>query len=123
MNWLRYLGRERQLLALYDLLREAEGKARHPTELSPETGLDMHRIQTLMDGAPELFVKLPRNQEGLVRYRLTTSASTLSRPQVEQLVRRRARSEKLQVAAVVTIIACIGFIILITVIPATSTAF
>lgn len=123
MNWLRYLGKERQLLALYDAFKDAEGQARHPTELSPEVGLDMHTVQTRVEGAPELFVKLPRNPEGLVRYRLTSSASTLSRAQVEQLIRRRARTEKLQVAAGAIIVACIGFIILMTVIPATSTAF
>ena len=123
MNWLRYLGKERQLLALYDTLKEAEGQALHPTELSPETGIDMHTVQARLDGATELFVKLPRNPEGLVRYRLTSSASTLVRGQVEQLIRKRAWTEKLQVAAGAIIVACIGFIILMTVIPATSTAF
>ncbi len=120
MQFRRYLGRERQIEALYTALREAEGKARHPAELSREVGLDMLAIRERLDACPELFVRLPRNPEGLVRYRITSSAATLDPEQVTALIKRRARSEQLQLAAGIAIIASFGLIILLTVIPSTS---
>ncbi len=120
MQFRRYLGRERQIEALYSAMKAADGKAMHPTELSRETSLDMHTVQQRMDACPELFVRLPRNPEGLVRYRITSSASVLAPEQVSSLIKRRARSEQLQLAAGIAIIASFGLIILLTVIPSTS---
>ena len=119
----RYLGRERQIIALFEVFAAAEGQAMHPIQISRETGLDMHLVQQRLDTCSELFVRLPRNPEGLVRYRITSSAAALDLTQVEQLIRRRARSEQLQVAATIAIIASAGLIILLTVIPSTSFFF
>ena len=120
MKWLRFLGKERQILALYDTFVEANDLGLHPTELSRHTGLDMHTIQERLDACPEIFVRLPRNPEGLVRYRLTSSASVMPDEEVRALVLRRARTEKLQVAAAVAIVISFLLIILLTVIPATT---
>ncbi|MCC5887658.1 MAG: hypothetical protein JJT88_14585 [Gammaproteobacteria bacterium] len=119
----RYLGRERQIEALFETFQAADGQAMHPIQISRETGLDMHVVQQRLDNCPELFVRLPRNPEGLVRYRITSSASVLDVAEVQQLIRRRARSEQLQVAAAVAIVASAGLIILLTVIPSTSLFF
>ncbi|MCC5873237.1 MAG: hypothetical protein JJU22_12625 [Gammaproteobacteria bacterium] len=119
----RYLGRERQIEALFQTFQEAEGQALHPIQICRETGLDMHQVQQRLDHCPELFVRLPRNPEGLVRYRITSSAAVLDASQVKQLIRRRARSEQLQVTAAIAIVASAGLIILLTVIPSTSLFF
>lgn len=122
MKWFKYLGKEQHILALYDAMRARDDKASHPTQLCPETGLDMHTVQALLDATQDLFVRLPRNPEGLVRYRITSSASAMSREQVAQLVKRRARTEKLQLVAAVAIFGGLALIMLMTVIPATSMA-
>lgn len=119
----RYLGRERQIEALFATFEKAEGQALHPIQISRETGLDMHQIQQRLEDCPELFVRLPRNPEGLVRYRITSSAAALDGARVRELIRRRARSEQLQVAAAVAIVASAGLIIVLTVIPSTSLFF
>ncbi len=119
----RYLGRERQIEALFQTFQAAEGQAMHPIQICRETGFDMHQVQQRLDNCPELFVRLPRNPEGLVRYRITSSASVMDLSQVQQLIRKRARSEQLQVAATIAIIASAGLIILLTVIPSTSLFF
>lgn len=119
----RYLGRERQIEALFGAFDAADRQALHPIQISRETGLDMHQVQQRLDGCPELFVRLPRNPEGLVRYRISSSAAALGVPEVEQLIRNRARSERLQVVATIAIIASAGLIILLTVIPSTSLFF
>lgn len=119
----RYLGRERQIEALFEAFAAADGQALHPIQICRETGLDMHQVQQRLDNCPELFVRLPRNPEGLVRYRITSSAAALGGGQVQQLIRKRARSEQLQVAATIAIIASAGLIILLTVIPSTSLFF
>jgi len=119
----RYLGRERQIEALFQAFDAVDRQALHPIQISRETGLDMHQVQQRLDTCTELFVRLPRNPEGLVRYRMTSSAAALNATAVEQLIRSRARSERLQVAATIAIIASAGLIILLTVIPSTSLFF
>lgn len=119
----RFLGRERQIEALFATFDAAEGQALHPIQLSRETGLDMHQVQQRLDDCPELFVRLPRNPEGLVRYRISSSAAAMDSAQVQQLIRKRARSEQLQVAAAIAIVVSAGLVILLTVIPSTSLFF
>lgn len=119
----RFLGRERQIEALFAAFDEARGQALHPIHLSRETGLDMHQVQQRLDNCPELFVRLPRNPEGLVRYRISSSAAAMDSAQVQQLIRKRARSEQLQVAATIAIIVSAGLVILLTVLPSTSLFF
>lgn len=118
MNWLRYLGRQSRIIALYEAFLERDGTA-HPIELSKATGLDMFEVQRRLQGCPELFVKLPRRDD-LVRWRLTSATAAMPPEAVFELIQSRARSEQLQVAAGLTILASILVLVLVTVIPATS---
>ena len=117
MNWLKYLGRQERIIDLYEQMA-ARDAPMHPIQLSRETGLDMFEVQRRLEGCPELFVKLPRNPEGLVRWRLTSATAAMQPEAVLNLIRNRARSEQLQVTAVSVIVASILLLVLATVIPA-----
>lgn len=119
MSWLKYLGRQDRVIRLYEALAAQDGPM-HPIQLSRETGLDMFEVQRTLGDCPELFVKLPRNPEGLVRWRLTSATGAMTPEAVLGLIRGRARSEQLQVTAVSVIVASILVLVLATVIPATS---
>jgi hypothetical protein len=119
MLTLRYLGKQGRVRALYEAL-SGERKALHPVQLSRETGMDMFEVQRRLEGCPELFVKLPRNTEGLVRWRLTSTAATLEPEAVERIIDDRARSEQLTVTAYVVVLVSILLVVLLTVVPATS---
>ena len=116
---LRYLGKQNRVRALYEAL-SGERKALHPVQLSKETGLDMFEVQRNLEGCPELFVKLPRNPDGLVRWRLTSTAATLEADAVNRLIDDRARTEQLTVTAYVVVLVSILLVVLLTVVPATS---
>jgi hypothetical protein len=120
MRLLRYLGRQQRLLALYQAFRARPDQGLHPVQLSRETGQDMFEVRANLEGCPELFVRLPRNREGVVRYRLTSAASALEETEVEALVARRARTEQLTITAVSVIVLSLLVLVLATVIPATS---
>lgn len=115
----RYLGRQTRIRALYEAL-SGERKALHPVQLSKETGMDMFEVQRQLEGCPELFVKLPRNTEGLVRWRLTSTTASLEAEAVDQLIDDRARTEQLTVAAYVVVLVSVLLVVLLTVVPATS---
>lgn len=119
MLTLRYLGKQGRIRALYDALA-GERKALHPVQLSKETGMDMFEVQRRLEGCPELFVKLPRNPEGLVRWRLTSTATTLEPEAVDRIIEDRARSEQLTVTAYVVVLVSVLLVVLFTVVPATS---
>ena len=118
----RYLGRQTRIHALYEALA-GERRALHPVQLSKATGMDMFEVQRQLEGCPELFVKLPRNPEGLVRWRLTSTAATLEPEAVERLVAERARTEQLTVAAYLVVLVSILLVVLLTVVPATTMGF
>lgn len=118
MNWLRWLGKQDRIIALYELFLTESGPL-HPIQASRGTGLDMFEVQRRLEGCPELFVKLPRNAEGLVRWRLTTAAAAMEPEAVMELIRSRVRGEQLQVTAIVVIVASLLLVTAMTVIPAT----
>ncbi len=115
----RYLGRQTRIRALHEALA-AERKALHPVQLSKETGMDMFEVQRQLEACPELFVKLPRNPEGLVRWRLTSTAATMEQEAVDRLIDERARTEQLTVTAYVVVLVSVLLVVLLTVVPATS---
>ncbi|HSG88487.1 MAG TPA: hypothetical protein VLA56_04695 [Pseudomonadales bacterium] len=117
MNWLRYLGKQVRIIALYEAF-VAEDRPLHPIQLSRLTGLDMFEVQRCLAGCPELFVKLPRNAEGLVRWRLTSATGAMEPEAVLALIQARVRSEKLQVTAITVIVASLLLVVALTVIPA-----
>lgn len=118
MNWFRYLGKQDRIIALYELFLAERGPL-HPIQASRGTGLDMFEVQRRLEGCPELFVKLPRNADGLVRWRLTTAASAMQPEAVLEMIRGRVRSEQLQVTAITVIVAGMLLVTAMTVIPAT----
>ncbi|MEE4301052.1 MAG: hypothetical protein V2J24_16545 [Pseudomonadales bacterium] len=115
----RYLGRQSRIRALYEAL-SGERRALHPVQLSKQTGMDMFGVQRQLDACPELFVKLPRNPEGLVRWRLTSTAATLEPEAVDRLIGDRARTEQLTVTAWLVVLVSVLLVVLLTVVPATS---
>ncbi|MEE4360205.1 MAG: hypothetical protein V2I63_01640 [Pseudomonadales bacterium] len=119
MTLLRYLGKQQRILALYQAFRETPDKGLHPIQLCRATGLDMFEVRARLDGCPELFVRLPRSADGVVRYRLTSATAALTDDDVEALVLGRARSEQLTVTAGAVILVSLLVLVLMTVIPAT----
>ncbi|MCH2099178.1 MAG: hypothetical protein MK142_12375 [Pseudomonadales bacterium] len=116
---LNYLGKQTRVQALYAALADA-GAPLHPVQLSKETGLDMFAVQRQLEACPELFIKLPRNPEGLVRWRLTSTATAMEDEAVGALIDGRARMEQLTVTAYVVVLVSVLVLVLLTVVPATS---
>lgn len=116
---LNYLGKQTRVHALYAALVDA-GTPLHPVQLSKETGLDMYEVQRQLEACPELFIKLPRNPEGLVRWRLTSTATAMEDEAVEALIDGRARTEQMTVTAYVVVLVSVLVLVLLTVVPATS---
>ena len=115
---LRYLGRQDRVLALYEALAD-KGSAMHPVELSKETGLGMMAVQQQLEGCREVFLKLPRNRDGLVRWRLTTTASAMADDAILDLVRSRARVEQLTLYA--GLFALLSVLLLVTLMVVSTT--
>ena len=88
----RFRGKTKRILALYQCFIEHPGEALHPTQLARLTGMPMLRVVGQLDNVYELFVKLPK-RDGITRYRLTTTCSTLNEEQVKQLIENKARRE------------------------------
>ena len=62
-------------------------------EISRWTGVHMLDISRTLDSVPELFMRVPRRQDGLTQYALITSVAAMTEEDVQELVRKHARRE------------------------------
>ena len=96
--WPRFRGRTERILAVYHALREAPAPSLHPRQIGLRLGMSALAAKRLLDGVPELFIRLPK-RDGLTRYRLNSFATATPPEQVAALVMRRAKRETLVIYA------------------------
>ena len=116
-TWPRYRGRTQRILAAYQAFLENPTQGLHPQQVARRTGMSMMTAAAVLDGVPELFVKLPK-RDGLTRYRLTSAMTAREPEQVEQFLKASARRESLIFYAFAAMVICILLIVAILVAPA-----
>lgn len=99
----RYLGQHQRIINLYECFAQAPRQAQHPAELSRESGLPLATVNELLAQHTELFVQVPRRKDGLTRYRLASVLAGQSQAQVEAMIMRSVRSERLTLYTVLFI--------------------
>lgn len=114
----RFRGKTRRLLDIYACFLDADGKALHPAQIARKSGISLGETSRRLEMTGELFVKLPRRTDGFTRYRLTTAATSLGEDGVIELINRNARRETLVLVGVGTMIALLGLIMLVVMVPA-----
>ena len=91
-TWPRYRGRTQRILAAYRVFLEEPAKGLHPQQVARGAGMSMLAAAALLEGVPELFVKLPK-RDGLTRYRLNGRTTAADPEDIEAFVLRAARRE------------------------------
>ena len=91
-TWPRYRGRTQRILAVYRTFLENPKEGLHPQQVARRTGMSMMTAVALLDGVPELFVKLPK-RDGLTRYRLNSRTTAAAPEDIEAFILRSARRE------------------------------
>lgn len=91
-TWPRYRGRTQRILAAYRVFLENPTEGLHPQQVARRTGMSMMAAAALLEGVPDLFVKLPR-RDGLTRYRLNSRTTAADPEEIEAFVLRAARRE------------------------------
>ncbi len=91
-TWPRYRGRTQRILAVYRVFLEDPKEGLHPQQVARRAGMSMLAAVALLDGVPDLFVKLPK-RDGLTRYRLNSRTTAAAPEDIEAFVRRAARRE------------------------------
>lgn len=88
----RFRGKTKQIISLYECFVDNAGQAMHPAQLARATSTSMIDVMGRLDATHEVFIKLPK-KNGITRYRLTTSISTLNLEQVEMLLVSKEKKE------------------------------
>ena len=113
----RFRGKVRRLFDMYRCFLAHPGKGLHPTQIVRHTGIGFALVLRLLDGTPELFVRLPK-RDGLTRYRLTSAMTARQPEEVERFLTGQARRESLIFYAVGVMVMCALLIVVILVGPA-----
>lgn len=113
----RFRGRVRRLFEMYLCLLDKAPEALHPAQIGKLTGMPFVDVAALLEGMPELFVKLPRRPDGLTRYRLTSAASAMRPEDVEKMLLRGARRESLLLWSFGLMILCLFVIVFVIISP------
>ena len=91
-TWPRYRGRTQRILAAYRVFLENPTEGLHPQQVARRAGMSMMTAAGLLEGVPDLFVKLPK-RDGLTRYRLNSRTTAADPDEIEAFVLRAARRE------------------------------
>ena len=91
-TWPRYRGRTQRILAAYRVFLENPTEGLHPQQVARRTGMSMMTAAALLEGVPDLFVKLPK-RDGLTRYRLNSRTTAADPEEIEAFVLQAARRE------------------------------
>ena len=113
----RFRGKIRRLFDMYRCFLAHPGKGLHPTQISRYTGIGFAVVLRLLDGTPELFVRLPK-RDGLTRYRLTSAMTARQPEEVERFLTGQARRESLILYALGAMVLCALLIVVILIGPA-----
>lgn len=89
----RFRGKTGRLLSIVDCFRKEPNKGLAVVQVARASGLPIHDTATLLEGTPELFIKLPGRGDGITRYRLASSVAARSDREIDDLVQRHARRE------------------------------
>lgn len=114
----RFRGKLRRIRDIHQCFLDHPDKALHPTQIARYTGLSFAEVNTRLQATPELFVKLPGRQDGITRYRLTTSSAARSPEDIEKFLQGQARKETLLLYAVGTMVLGLALIVIILIGPA-----
>lgn len=106
---LRFHGKIRRLFDIYHCFLEHPGKGLHPTQIARFTGIAFADVLRLLDGTPELFIRLPK-RDGITRYRLTSATAARLPEELERFLRNQARRE-LWILAAIGVMALCGLLI------------
>ena len=106
---LRFHGKIRRLFDIYHCFLAHPGKGLHPTQIARFTGIAFADVLRLLDGTPELFIRLPK-RGGITRYRLTTATAARQPEELERFLRNQARRE-LWILAAIGVMALCGLLI------------
>ena len=113
----RFRGKVRRLFDMYRCFLANPGKGLHPTQITRQTGIGIMPVVRMLDGTPELFVRLPK-RDGLTRYRLTSAMAARQPEEVERFLAAQARRESLILYAVGAMVLCALLIVVILIEPA-----
>ncbi|MCY3840130.1 MAG: hypothetical protein OXH09_16020 [Gammaproteobacteria bacterium] len=89
----RFRSKTGRLLSIVDCFRKEPNKGLAVVQVARASGLPIHDAAELLEGTPELFVKLPGRGDGITRYRLASSVAVRADKEVDNLVQRHARRE------------------------------
>ena len=89
----RFRKRTQRILLVYSCFTEMKKRTLHPMEISRWTGVHMLDVSNTLDTVPELFMRVPRRQDGLTQYALITSVAALNEDEVRGMVSQHARRE------------------------------
>ncbi len=112
----RFRGKVRRILEIYYCFLDEGNVALHPTQIARKTGMGFAEVARRLDTTPELFVKLPK-RDGITRYRITTTASTRTPEETEELLHKYARRESYLLYAFGTMVLAMLVIIVLTIAP------
>ena len=97
----RFRGKTGRLLAIVDCFRKEPNKGLAVVQIARAGGLPILDTAKLLEGTPELFVKLPRRRDGVTRFRLASSVAARNDKEIDDLVQRHARREAVILYALV----------------------
>jgi len=89
----RFRGKTGRLLSIVDCFRKEPNKGLAVVQVARGSGLPIHDAAKMLEGTPELFIKLPGRGDGITRFRLASSVSARSDKEIDDLVQRNARRE------------------------------
>lgn len=100
----RFRGRTGRILAVVDCFCKEPDKGLAVVQVARGSGLAIHDAATVLEGTPELFIKLPGRGDGITRYRLASSVAARGAEAIAALVHRHARRESLIFYALMLIV-------------------
>lgn len=114
----RFRGKLNRIRDIYQCFLDHPNKGLHPTQIARHTGLSFAEVDNRLNATPELFVKLPGRQDGITRYRLTTSSAARSPEAIEKFLKNQALRETLLLYSVGSMVLILGLIVVVLIGPA-----
>lgn len=113
----RFRGKTGRILSIVDCFRKEPDKGLAVVQIARGSGLPIHDAATMLEGTPELFIKLPGRGDGITRYRLASSVAARGDEEVADLVQSHARRESWIFYALMLIVILVFLIIALVITP------
>ena len=104
---LRFRGRGGTLRAMCGVFRIRPGVGLSAAEIAEEGRLDFRDVHQRLLDTPELFVRLPRQADGNVKYRLASDLHGLGAEDIARLIARETRNESRIAGIVIAVFALV----------------